>query len=124
MSPRWTTPARQPEALESPHQVTSKLLRILLFMNKDVVVSPLFCSLSKIIFLLTKSCKFVNFLNLQYLDNSFVNSHIGIAGFFSGCGEDKLSVADPDSVGFEPFWSDPDPINCPDPVLDPTIKIH
>ena len=24
------------------------------------------------------------------------------------------SVADPDPVGSEPFWSDPDPINCPD----------
>ena len=24
------------------------------------------------------------------------------------------SIADPDPVGSEPFWSDPDPINCPD----------
>ena len=31
-----------------------------------------------------------------------------------------FSVADP--VGSEPFWSDPDPIYCPDP--DPTIKIR
>ena len=30
------------------------------------------------------------------------------------------SVADP--VGSEPFWSDPDLINCPDPDL--TIKSH
>ena len=27
----------------------------------------------------------------------------------------KISVADPD--GSEPFWSDPDPINCPDPTI-------
>ena len=27
-----------------------------------------------------------------------------------------------DLVGSEPFWSDPDPINCPEP--NPTIKRH
>ena len=34
------------------------------------------------------------------------------------------SVVDPDFdlVGSEPFWSDPDPINCPEP--NPTIKRH
>ena len=34
------------------------------------------------------------------------------------------SVADPDldSVGTDPFWSDPDNINFPDP--NPTIKSH
>ena len=39
------------------------------------------------------------------------------------------SVADPDDfcpnpVRSEPFWSDPDPNNCPDPVPDPTLKSH
>ena len=29
------------------------------------------------------------------------------------------SVANPDPVGSEPFWSDPDPINCPVPVPVP-----
>ena len=34
------------------------------------------------------------------------------------------SVADPDPVRSEPFWSDPNPINYPDlvPDPDPTIK--
>ena len=32
------------------------------------------------------------------------------------------SVADPYPIGSEPFWSDPDSINCSDP--DPTIKSH
>ena len=31
------------------------------------------------------------------------------------------SVADPDPVVSEPFWSDPDPINCPVPVPDSII---
>ena len=31
------------------------------------------------------------------------------------------SVANPDPVGSEPFWSDPDPINCPVPVPDSII---
>ena len=30
--------------------------------------------------------------------------------------ETAFSVADPDPVGSEPFWSDPDLINCPDPT--------
>ena len=34
------------------------------------------------------------------------------------------SVADPDPVGSEPFWSDPDPIKWQDPVPDPIIKSH
>ena len=36
----------------------------------------------------------------------------------------RSSVVDPDPVGSEPFWLDPDPINCPVPDTDPTIESH
>ena len=45
---------------------------------------------------------------------------ISVPGYTGAWCRHGCSVANPDPVGYEPFWSDP--INCPD--LDPAIKSH